>query len=75
MKIYVVGAPEKKFFKFDESREKYLINDKHEGENIDNYTKSLTEGKIKGPVCEILRAKIGVRGPSEAIAHRHIQMI
>lgn len=43
MKIYVVGAPEKKFFKFDESREKYLINDKHEGENIDNWNSRYCE--------------------------------
>lgn len=36
MKIYVVGSSKDKFFKLDESREKFLIDKQHEGDNIDN---------------------------------------
>lgn len=36
MKIYVVGSSKNKFFKLDESREKFLIDKPHEGDNIDN---------------------------------------
>lgn len=36
MKIYVVGNSKNNYFSFDESREKYLIDKSHEGDNIDN---------------------------------------
>lgn len=36
MKIYVVGSNKNKFLKLDNIREKFIINNKHEGDNIDN---------------------------------------
>lgn len=35
MKIYVVGSSKNKFLPLDNIREKYLIDQKHEGDNID----------------------------------------
>lgn len=35
MKIYVVGSSENKFLPLDNIREKFLIDEKHEGDNID----------------------------------------
>lgn len=36
MKIYVVGSNKNKFLKLNNIREKFIINNKHEGDNIDN---------------------------------------
>lgn len=36
MKIYVVGSSKNKFLPLDNIREKFLIDEKHEGDNIDN---------------------------------------
>lgn len=36
MKIYVVGSSKNKFFKLDNIREKFLIDEKHDGDNIDS---------------------------------------
>ena len=36
MKIYVVGNSTNRYFTFDESREKFLIDTPHDGDNIDN---------------------------------------
>ena len=35
MKIYVVGSSKNKFLPLDDIREKFLIDEKHEGDNID----------------------------------------
>lgn len=35
MKIYVVGSTKNRFFKSDESREKFFVNVKHDGDNCD----------------------------------------
>ena len=35
MKIYVVGSSKSKFLPLDNIREKFLIDQKHEGDNID----------------------------------------
>lgn len=36
MKIYVVGSSKNKFLPLDNIREKFLIDEKHDGDNIDN---------------------------------------
>lgn len=36
MKIYVVGSDKNNFLKLNNIREKFIINNKHEGDNIDN---------------------------------------
>lgn len=36
MKIYVVGSSKNKFLPLDNIREKFLIDESHEGDNIDN---------------------------------------
>ena len=35
MKIYVIGGKNTKFLDFGEERQKFLVDEKHEGKNID----------------------------------------